>query len=164
MILENEILKALQEIDKQATLAHLAYAKTLEPPVQVKPVPGIFLEFAPIHRTWSEPITHREAKEGQHGRYLDLLDANLEVFGKENAQVLEYWLDVSLFSSWRRNAKKKLPWLSDVFLQDIQAYAQRGIRHITSFAVYIDADYIRQYGEPPLDEYGKGLKDYGEPQ
>jgi len=38
----------------------------------------------------SEPITRREAKKGQHGRYLDLLDANLEVFGKEDAQVLEY--------------------------------------------------------------------------
>lgn len=162
LILENEMLKALRETDKQATLAHLAYARTTEPPAQVKPMPGVFLEFAPIGRTWSEPITHREAKEGQHGRYLDLLDANLEVFGKEDAQVLEYWLDVSLFSSWKRNAKKKLPWRRDVFLQDLAAYAKRGIRHITSFAVYIDADYVRQYGQPPLDEYGKGLRDYTE--
>ena len=160
LILENEMLKALREIDERATLAHLAYARTMEPPVQVKPLPGVFLEFAPIGRTWSEPITHREAKEGQHGRYLDWLDANLEVFGKEDAQVLEYWLDVSLFSSWKRNAKKKLPWRRDVFLQDIRAYAKRGIRHITSFAVYIDADYIEQYGQPPIDEYGKGLRDY----
>jgi len=162
LILENEMLKALRKIDKRATLAHLAYAETLEPPVQVKPMSGVFLEFAPIGRTWSEPITHREAKEGQHGRYLDLLDANLEVFGKENAQVLEYWLDVSLSSSWNRNAKKKLPWRRDVFLQDVAAYAKRGIRHVTSFAVYIDADYVRQYGQPPLDEYGKGLGDYVE--
>jgi len=160
LILENEMLKALRKVDGQATLAHLAYASTMEPPVQVKPRHGIFLEFAPIGRTWSEPITRREAQEGQHGRYLDLLDANLEVFGTEDAQVLEYWLDVSLFSSWNRQAKKKLPWRKDVFLQDIAAYAKRGIRHVTSFAVYIDADYVRQYGEPPLDEYGKALKDY----
>jgi hypothetical protein len=162
LILENEIVKALREIDERATLAHLAYARTMEPPARVTPVPGVFLEFAPIGRTWSEPITRREAKEGQHGRYLDLLDANLEVFGKEDAQVLEYWLDVSLFSSWKRNAKKKLPWRRDVFLQDIRAYAKRGIRHVTSFAVYIDADYVRQYGQPPLDEYGKGLRDFVE--
>jgi hypothetical protein len=160
LILENEMLKALREINKQATLAHLAYAKTMDPPIQVKPMPGIFLEFAPISRTWSESISRREAKEGQHGRYLDLLDANLEVFGKEDAQVLEYWLDVSLFSSWKRDAKKRLPWRRDVFLEDIAAYAKRGVRHITSFAVYIDADYVRQYGQPPLDEYGKGLRDY----
>ena len=153
------MLRALRKVDSRATLAHLAYARTMEAPVQVKPASGIFLEFAPIGRTWSEPIDHRQAKEGQHGRYLDLLDANLEVFGRDNAQVLEYWLDVSLFSSWKREAKKKLPWRRDVFLQDIKTYAGRGIRHITSFAVYIDADYVRQYGQPPLDEYGKGLRD-----
>jgi hypothetical protein len=50
----------------------------MEPPVQVKPASGIFLEFAPISRTWSEPIS----------RYLDWLDSNLAVFGKDNAQGL----------------------------------------------------------------------------
>lgn len=162
LILENEMLRALHKVDSRATLAHLAYARTMTPPVQVKPASGIFLEFAPIGRTWSEPISQRQAKEGQHGRYLDWLDANLEVFGRDNAQVLEYWLDVSLFSSWKRDARKKLPWQRDVFLQDIATYAQRGIRHVTSFAVYVDADYIRQYGEPPLEEYGEGLRSRSE--
>lgn len=160
LILENEMLRALRRVDARATLAHLAYARTMEPPVQVKPASGIFLEFAPIGRTWSEPISRREAKEGQHGRYLDWLDSNLAVFGRDDAQVLEYWLDVSLFSSWKRDAKKKLPWQRDVFLQDIAAYADRGIRHVTSFAAYMDADYVRQYGEPPVDEYGNGLRDF----
>jgi len=164
LILENEMLRVLRKLDARATLAHLAYARTLEAPVQVKPASGIFLEFAPIGRTWSEPISHREAKEGQHGRYLDWLEANLEVFGRDNAQVLEYWLDVSLFSSWKRDAKKKLPWQREVFLQDLAAYAARGIRHVTSFAVYVDADYVRQYGEPPLAEYGRGLRDFVAPQ
>jgi len=158
LILENEMLRALRKVDSRATLAHLAYARTMPPPVQVRPAAGIFLEFAPIGRTWSEPISQRQAKEGQHGRYLDWLDANLGVFGRDNAQVLEYWLDVSLFSSWKRDAKKKLPWRRDVFLQDIATYAARGIRHVTSFAVYVDADYVRQYGEPPLNEYGEGLR------
>ena len=87
--------------------------------------------------------------------------ASLPVFGKDDAQVLEYWLDVSLFSSWKRDAKKKLPWKRDVFLEDIAAYADRGIRHVTSFAAYMDADYVKQYGEPPLDEYGEGLRRLG---
>jgi hypothetical protein len=158
LILENEMLRALRGIDARATLAHLAYARTMDAPVQVRPASGIFLEFAPIGRTWSEPMSHREGKAGQHGRYLDWLDANLSVFGKGPAQILEYWLDVSLFSSWKRAAKKKLPWRRDVFLQDIATYAGRGIRHVTSFAVYVDGDYVRQYGEPPLDEYGEGLR------
>ena len=164
LILENEMLRALRKVDPRATLAHLAYARTMEAPVRVKPASGIFLEFAPIGRTWSEPISHRQAKEGQHGRYLDWLDANLEVFGRDNAQVLEYWLDVSLFSSWKREAKKKLPWRRAVFLQDLATYAGRGIRHLTSFAVYVDADYVRQYGEPPVEEYGTGLRDFPKPQ
>lgn len=120
MILENEMLRALRKTDARATLAHLAYARTMEPPVQVKPAAGIFLESAPIGRTWSEPISRREAK-------------------------------------------KKLPWRKDVFLQDLAACADRGIRHVTSFAVYVDADYVRQYGEPPLEEYGKGLRDFSKP-
>lgn len=161
LILENEMLRALRKTDPRATLAHLAYARTMEAPVRVKPEPGIFLEFAPIGRTWSEPISHREAKEGLHGRYLDWLDANLSAFGRDTTQVLEYWLDVSLFSSWKRDAKKKLPWRRDVFLQDLAAYSERGIRHVTSFAVYVDDDYVRQYGEPPLDEYGAGLRGLG---
>ena len=112
------------------------------------------IDSAPINRTWSEPISHPEAKEGQHGRYLDLLDSNLAVFGKDDAQVLEYWLDASLFSSCKRDARKKLPWCRDVFLQDIAAYADHGIRDVTSFAAYMDGDCVRQYGEPPLHEYG----------
>ena len=163
LILENEMLRALRKVDARATLAHLTYARTMAAPVQVKPASGVFLEFAPIGRTWSEPIGRREAQQGQHGRYLDLLDSNLEVFGRDNAQVLEYWLDVSLFSSWKREAKKRLPWRREVFLQDVGTYANRGIRHITSFAVYVDADYVRRYGEPPLDEYGEGLRNF-EPQ
>jgi hypothetical protein len=70
---------------------------------------------------------------------------------------------VPLFSSWKREAKKKLPWRREVFLQDIAAYAERGIRHVTSFAVYMDADYVRQYGEPPLDEYSKELQSFRKP-
>jgi hypothetical protein len=160
LILENEMLRALRKADARATLAHLAYARTMAAPAQVKPASGVFLEFAPIGRTWNEPINRREANRGQHGRYLDWLDANLEVFGRDNAQVLEYWLDVSLFSSWKREAKKKLPWQREVFRQDIATYANRGIRHITSFAAYMDADYVRQYGEPPLNEYGESLRDF----
>jgi hypothetical protein len=38
---------------------------------------------------------------------------------------------------------------------DLETYASRGIRHITSFAVYIDAEYRRRYGEPEfVREYG----------
>ena len=49
----------------------------------------------------------------------------------------------------------KLPWRRDVLEADLATYASRGIRHVTSFAVYVDADYRRRYGEPGfIGEYG----------
>ena len=166
LLLENQLLVALREIDERATLAHLAYLKTLRPPTQVMPRPGVFLEFAPIARSWDTPLStlnHRPRPVRAsfpvhtHGETLELLDANLEVFGKQDAQVLEYWVDVSLHSLWQRPAQKLL-WRKDVFLDDVQTYIRRGIRHITSFAVMIDARYVQMYGEPTfVQEYGRGL-------
>ena len=166
LILENQLLGALRGVDPRATLAHLAYLKTLRPPTQVKPLPGVFLEFAPIVRSWNTPLSvlsHRPRPVRPsfpvhtHGETLELLDANLELFGRQDAQVLEYWLDVSLNSLWQRPAKK-LPWREDVFLDDLQTYTRRGIRHITSFAVMIDDRYVQSYGEPTfVREYGRGL-------
>ena len=163
LILENAVVKALQHhVGANATLAHLAYANTMKPPTQIKPHPGVFLEFAPISRSWSHPLSQREIKPGAltHGQQLHLLDANLEVFGKDTAQVLEYWLDASMFSSWRR-PPKKVPWNREVFLDDLKTYGNRGIRHITSFGAFLDTEYIQLYGEPPIDEYGRGLSEHG---
>lgn len=168
LILENRIIKALRAFDPKAKLAHLAYLNTMVPPVKVKPEPGIFLEFAPIQRSWEQPLSQLNVSTERfdnlpvltHGQLLELLDQNLKVFGKENAQVLEYWLDVSLFSKWKKPAVK-LPWNKEVFLKDIDIYAKRGIRNITSFAVYIDDDYIKKYKDVSfVNEYGSSLKYY----
>lgn len=162
LILENEVVGALCQDDPRAKLAHLAYLQTLSPPTQVKPNPQVFLEFAPIQRRHDRPLGRREAKAPQagsptHGEHLDLLDANLAVFGTDDAQALEYWLDLSRFSSWRRENVATLPWDRQVFLDDLQTYAARGVRHVTSFGVWIDGSYVDRFGEPPLTEYGAGL-------
>ena len=154
LVAENYMAKALRGYDPRAQLAHLAYGTTLAAPRRVKPEPNVFLEYAPIARRYDIPYTEQmNAKDG-----LANLDANLRVFPSTSAQVLEYWLDVSRFSRWRRPAAR-LPWSRDVFLADVRAYAERGIRHITSFACYIDADYVKRYGEPrAILEYGAGLQ------
>ena len=161
LMLENRVLAALRQDDPRATLAHLAYARTLKPPTQVKPSRGVFLEFAPITRRYDNPLSKRSGQppQGQsvHGELLDLLDANLQVFGREGAQALEYWLDLSRFSGWRRENVRKLPWHQEVFLDDLRTYAQRGIRHVTTFGAWLDGDYVKRFGEPPLDQYGAGL-------
>jgi len=166
LILENAVLQALRKIDPRATLAHLSYGRTLKAPTQVKPDRGIFLEFAPIHRQYDRPLSDRAAPgdipaedfaDRSHGEALDLLDANLAVFGSEGAQALEYWLDMSRAARWNRKNLRELPWHENVFLDDLKTYAQRGVRHITSFAVWLDGEYVKRFGDPPLNSYGAGM-------
>jgi hypothetical protein len=155
LLFENHLIKALRKIDSKATLAHLAYANTLSPPRTVKPEPGIFLEYAPIRRRYDIPYKQQTARDQPDA--LSALDANLKVFPADSAQVLEYWLDVSRFSGWKRPAVK-LPWRRDVLESDLATYGSRGIPHITSFAVYVDAEYRHRYGEPQfVAEYGATL-------
>ncbi len=168
LLVENRILRALQERHPKATLAHISYSHTLPAPQRVKPVAGIFLEFAPIQRDYAHSLAEREAPTKEksagpdpktNGGYLEMLAANLRVFGVETAQVLEYWLDVSLFSRWTRPAVK-LPWSGAICRSDVAAYRALGVRHFTSFATFIDADYVRRHGDPQpaLQEYGDALR------
>jgi hypothetical protein len=163
LLLENRMLQAIRQVDPRATLAHLCYAETYPAPTRVKPAPGIFLEFAPISRRYDRPLRDRAAvysAQMTHGKMLDYLDANLEVFGRRDAQALEYWLDESRFAHWRRNRLCRIPWNAQGFADDLDLYARRGVRHVTTFAAWIDADYVKQFGQPPLKEYGAGLAEW----
>lgn len=162
LIIENKMIKALKTLDPQAQLAHLAYYNTLDAPQKIKPEAGIFLEFAPFFRTWEKPLSDisGEGRGMKHSENLKYLHDNLKVFPVETAVILEYWLDVSLFSNWRKPAVN-LPWHKDVFESDIDIYAKSGIKNITSFAVYMDADYLEKYpAKYYLKEYGEGLNLY----
>lgn len=161
---ENAIVAALRrELDPGATLSHISYNMTLPPPKTVRPHEGLFLEFAPIARAYDRPIDDPDAplsaappEPASHAGYLEILDANLAMFPRATAQVLEYWLDVSRFSGWKRPSVK-IPWNPEVMRADAAAYAKRGIRHVTTFATWIDADYVTRFGDPPLAEYAAAL-------
>jgi hypothetical protein len=153
LVVENRICQALRKQDARAQVAHLAYHNTLRPPKQIRPVDGIFLEYAPISRRYDVPY---EQQDPNRGDGLHALDANLEVFPRDTAQVLEYWLDVSRFSRWKRPGVK-LPWNKDVYLADVETYRKRGVCHLTTFACWIDADYKKRFGDLDfIAEYGKG--------
>jgi len=155
LTVENHTCRSLRTLDPRAQLAHLAYTNTLPPPKQVEPAEGVFLEYAPIRRRYDAPYERQQRPDDQDG--LAALDANLRVFPRDTAQVLEYWLDVSRFSHWKRPGVQ-LPWSTQVFLADVAAYHKRGIRHITSFAAWIDADYRQRFGDLGfIAEYGRGL-------
>jgi hypothetical protein len=155
LLLENHLLKALRQQDPKAQLAHLAFANTIQPPQHLQPLPGVFLEYAPIHRRYDVPYAQQTQPQDEDG--LPVLDANLKVFPAGTAQVLEYWLDVSRFSGWKRPGVR-LPWRKEVFLSDVETYRSRGIGHVTTIAAWIDAEYVKRYGELFfLAEYGAGL-------
>ena len=161
LLIENRIVEELRKVDEKAQLAHLAYHNTMVAPRKVKPTDGIFLEFAPFFRSWDAPITDVAAK-GRTGQvnsdiYGQLLE-NLEVFPVETAEILEYWMDVSLYSNWKKPAVK-LPWKQDIFEKDVEAYAKLGIRNMTTFAVYIDSAYVADYRDLSfLRQYSTTLK------
>lgn len=152
LIVENRMIASIRKIDPKARLSHLAYTRTMSPPVKVNPAPGIFLEFAPIERSYKVSLLDQS-----NSRNLEALDANLRVFPAADAHVLEYWLDVSLFSSWRKPAVR-LPFDERVLREDLTAYARRGIRSVTTFAVFMDAEYVKSHGEPPIEAYGQALR------
>ena len=155
LLVENRLCRALRTLDPPAQVAHLAYTNTLTPPQKIGPDEGVFLEYPPIRRRYDAPYEQQQRPEDQDG--LAALDANLQVFPRDTAQVLEYWLDVSRFSGWKRPGVK-LPWNKEVFLADVETYRQRGIRHITSFAAWIDADYRQRFHDLSfIAEYGEGL-------
>ena len=160
VIVENAIVRALRvEIDPNATLAHLAYQFTMDPPRLVKPDPALFLEFAPIER-WRFKGARRREPLAEGGTWLEKLGRLLEVFPADTAQALEYWLDASLFSNWRKPLVR-IPWDADTTRAEIAAYRKRGIRHFTTFAVNVDDDYLADFGPAALDcvrEYGQLLQ------
>ena len=155
LIYENFLQRRLQETDDRATVAHLAYHATLAAPrvTMIRPDDGIFLEYAPIKRSYEKP--YAEQTESINGNR-HLID-NLRVFPRETAQVLEYWMDVSKFSRWKRPFQK-LPWRQNVFDQDVRYYRELGLQHVTSFGNGTDADYVRRFGNPPLAQFGAGLR------
>ena len=159
VIVENAIVRALRaEIDPNATLAHLAYQFTMDPPRLVKPDPALFLEFAPIERWRAKGVQRREPL-ADGGPWLEKLDRLLEVFPSATAQALEYWLDASLFSKWQKPLAK-IPWDAARTRDEIAAYRKRGIRHFTTFAVNVDDDYVADFGADSLAcvrEYGRLL-------
>ncbi|MCF0234094.1 MAG: DUF4838 domain-containing protein, partial [Thermoguttaceae bacterium] len=164
LLIENAIVAALRsEISEKASLAHLAYYSTMTPPKKVAPADGIFLEFAPYERIWDKPLADGAAgREGKmnHAETLAVLDANLKVFPVETAQTLEYWLDLSLFSGYKKPTPK-LPWRPEICKSDVATYAARGIRNFTTFAVYVDGEYEKRWGDLSfVDEYGAILAAY----
>ena len=148
----NALLDGIRRVDPTATQCYLAYQNTEAAPVLVKPAEGIFLEYAPFDRDMHRPLSDTECEKNRN-ETAPLPDL-LRFFGKEGAKVLEYWLDNSLFSKWK---KPPQPFVLDVpvLRDDLDFYEKLGFEDMTVFACYLGEDYAELHGEPQIDAYLK---------
>jgi hypothetical protein len=155
VLVMNAIVSAVRAFRPEARLSCLAYANCLAAPQAVKPAPGLFLEYAPIERCYRHALADPSCElNREHAAGLPAL---LERFGTAGAQVLEYWLDASMFSDWRRPARP-VPLRPDLLAADLDFYAGLGFHSATSFGVFLDAEYFAAYGTPPVEAYGRALR------
>ena len=154
MTVINRMLQGLRRVNPRATLCYLAYHDMIAPPTRVRPADGIFLEYAPFNRDlarpMSDPTCEKNASEAQH------LAPLLAYFGKENAQVLDYWMDNSLNCRWKL-PYRKLPFYPEVIAADAVFYRALGFEHLTSFGCFLDENYAAEFGNPPVCEYASIL-------
>ncbi|MBR3893948.1 MAG: DUF4838 domain-containing protein [Clostridia bacterium] len=142
----NRMIREIRKTIPNAKMAHIAYLDCIDVPHAVKPEEGIFLEFAPIEKYKDRPDRTREEEER---RMMPLL---LDYFGKEDAKVLEYWLDNSLFSHWKKPPK---PFSADPekVKAEVLDYADAGFSLIATFGCYLGEDYEALYGEPNITPF-----------
>lgn len=137
LLYENKLLALLREYDPEATLAHLAYVQTLPAPVKVRAADGVFLEYAPINRDYTQPLTSAQETA---------LRANMAAFPGHSQHILEYWLDESMFSGWKKASPVLLPFSEEYTARDLAAYRGFGAADLTCFATWLGGLYIERFG------------------
>ncbi len=154
----NAVLAGIRDVDAMAMLSGLAYYNTLEPLETVRPAEGVFLEYAPIQRSFLYALD--DPQSAINRTELAKLQRLLPSYGAQpQAQVLDYWLDESLF--WRTAGRPqqlpRLPFRREVLRRDLQLYADLGFRSVVTYVVMLGQEYRDRHGEPPLQEYGEAL-------
>lgn len=150
----NAIHRGVRRADPQARTAYLAYHDGLTLPRLTEPEDGLFLEYAPIGRNHHRAICDAACPE--NAAQTATLQPLLSFFGRSDAQVLDYWMDNSLFSNWTK-PPRRFSLDADVMARDVEFYEGLGFESITSFACYLGADYRALYGLPPAADYARIL-------
>lgn len=155
MLVTNAMLRGIRRYNRQAKMCYLAYHDAIVAPQHVEALEGVFLEYAPIRRDSSRPLFDPDCEKNvSEVRDLKKL---LEMFGKQDSQVLEYWVDNSRYSKWTK-PPVKLELAEEVMRADVKAYRELGFESITSFGCFLGQDYRELWGEPPVKLYGDILQ------
>lgn len=145
LLFENKLVQRLKRVNEDSKVSHLAYYQAMHPPKKIQPAKDIFLEYAPIERDMKKTLRDQNADQAH-------IIALLDVFGRENARVLEYWYDNSYFSSWKKPPK---PFRADGerIKDDIDFYASLGFDNIASFACFLGEDYEALHGDVDIASF-----------
>lgn len=143
------MLREIRKENPSARMCYLAYFEALQVPKETPLEEGIFLEYAPIDRYEKDRDFRLE------GENLAVLHGLLDFFGKQNAKVLEYWYDNSLFSRWKKPPVCFVP-NNNQIRSDYAFYRTLGFSVLSSFACFLGEDYLELYGEPDLSAVSEG--------
>ena len=153
----NAIADGVRRVDPLAEVACLAYVEYCEVPGRVEKRENVFLEFAPYVRCYHHALNDPECSVNR--QFFKVFRELGSFFGMENTHILEYWLDSSLFSNYRKPARE--PFVRPELLRrDLEAYVTAGVRNVSSFAVYMDGEYFAAYGSAALEEYAAALREF----
>ena len=153
----NAVAEGVRRTDPKGKTAYLAYRRTLTVPRTVRPLPYVFLEFAPIARDFDrslfDPAGARSAEQVEH------LPALLDFFGRTDAKALDYWRDNSLFSGWKL-PPQRFSLNAAVCRADTERYAALGFEAVTSFGCFLGENYRALWGDADIDEYFRILRSF----
>ena len=151
LVAVNRILNEIQKTVPNAKMAYLAYHDCLPVPTKIKPVSGVFLEYAPIEKYRTTDVERIRAER-------DVMKGQLEFFGRDESKLLEYWLDNSLFSNWKK-PPVRFEANRDQVINEIRDYATFGFETIATFGCFLGEDYEELYGEPDITAFTEGIKE-----
>ena len=147
---------ALDEIRQHipdARMAYLAYIDTITPPTFSHSNSGLFLEYAPFEKYTAKGEDSAVRIEREREMIAPLLD----YFGRDDAKVLEYWYDNSLFSRWKK-PPARFVLNAEAMAQDIRDYREMGFDRISTFACFLGEDYEELYGEVDISPFARAFE------
>ncbi len=147
----NRMITEIRKFIPEAKMSYLAYRDSLEVPTSVKPVDGVFLEYAPIEKYDSSAPERIKVER-------EMLLKQAEFFGWKDSKVLEYWLDNSLFSKWKK-PPVKLNVNREQTVSEIREYASLGFENIATFGCFLGEDYDELYGQADISAFTDGIKE-----
>ena len=163
LMFTNILARSLRKTDPKATAGYCAYKPALKVPQKVRPEPNVFVDFAPIERDYRHPLC--EGRSDKDRYFKKLAPKLLDFFGAAGSQIIEYWLDASMFSQWQK-PMHKIPTTTAVMKADLEYYASLGFENISVIGVWLDNEYVKRFDDSPLRRFvaAIGHKDHSSPK